>query len=93
MRNIKAEALALYLRGADYTSADIATHSGMTSQQARGAVRRLAAANTIARIGTEYPPRYRLLQGEKKTTTERAIASRPPLQAAWGRAHEQQEAA
>lgn len=83
MRNTRTEALALYLRGADYTSADIAQLSGMDPAQARGAVRRLASTKVVARVGSEYPPRYRLVQADRMSTVEIALASRPALQAAW----------
>jgi hypothetical protein len=80
------QALGAFNRGGEYTSAEIAKLSGMSLVKTRTAVRRLVILNMISRVGSAYPPVYRLESTERRTLVERAIQSRPALQQAWGAA-------
>lgn len=78
----RIQAIAIYESGGDFSSADIAELAGVTHAKARSAVSKLVGNGLVTRVGGAYPPKYRL--SPAKTTVDRAIASRPALQQAWG---------
>lgn len=78
------QAFSVFSDFGEYTSSDVAQRAGIEASTARGAIRNLLAAGQIERCPSTYgAPRYRGMPEGAATIAQRAIASRPALQAVW----------